>query len=49
MATRQCVNCGKEKELKGGKVCENGHFVCYGCNSGIMGKKSCPLDGKKLE
>jgi hypothetical protein len=49
MATRTCVNCGKDKDLKGGKVCEKGHFVCYACTSGIMGKKYCPLDGKELE
>jgi len=26
MSKRKCDACGKEKDVKGGKTCENGHF-----------------------
>jgi len=50
---RSCDSCGKEKELKGGKVCSNGHFICKDCvwkGSGLFGgaRKTCPLCEKPL-
>jgi len=53
MAKRICANCGKEKEVKKGKVCPNGHFICYSCITKDIGVfsgalKNCPLCGKKL-
>ena len=53
---RKCDNCGKMKDTKSGKVCENKHFICAECvyGSGISilfssGLKSCPLCGKPLK
>ncbi len=54
MANRICAKCGKDRELKGGKVCEKGHFICKYCvydGSGILfthERKYCPLCDKKL-
>jgi hypothetical protein len=54
MPTRICVNCGKHKETKNGRVCEKGHFICAHCadvHKGIFfdhTKKKCPLCGTKL-
>ena len=54
MAKRLCIQCNKEKDLTGGRVCENGHFICAQCVHGeglaILGPSlvSCPLCGKKL-
>ncbi len=56
MPKRKCDSCGKEKEVKGGKVCANGHFICSECvyGSGVLQvlfgttQKSCPLCGKRL-
>jgi len=51
MPKRKCDVCGKEKEVRGGKVCSNGHFICAGCvYGGILGptRTSCPLCGKPL-
>src|SRR4051812_29329998 len=31
MSQRVCDECGKTKEVSGGKTCENGHFVCKDC------------------
>ena len=51
MAKRACAVDGKEEDLRGGKQCENNHFICskhiYG---GLIGpdRKTCPLDGKAL-
>jgi len=52
---RRCDKCGKEKEVSGGKTCENGHFICRedvwaGTFSGLLGdsRKACPLCGKTL-
>lgn len=28
MPKRRCDACGKEKDVSGGKTCENGHFIC---------------------
>jgi hypothetical protein len=28
---RICDNCGKEKDVEGGRTCENGHFICKDC------------------
>ena len=48
MSRRICDKDGNEKELKGGKTCENGHFICKECLwqpagffSGPM--KYCPI------
>ncbi len=55
MAKRNCAKCGKDKDVDGGRVCENGHFICKQCvytgGSGILGHSaitSCPLCKKKL-
>jgi len=51
MPKRICDACGKEKDVSGGKVCGNGHFICpkhiYG---GLLGPTltSCPLCKKPL-
>jgi len=55
MSKRICAKCGKEKEIKGGKICENDHFICKDCSyetwglifSGYLEK--CPVCGKKLK
>jgi hypothetical protein len=31
MRQRICDSCGKKKDVKGGRTCENGHFICYEC------------------
>ena len=52
MSKRYCDSCGKEKELKGGKTCENGHFICADCvYGGFFGstKTTCPLCQKPLK
>lgn len=46
MAERICDACGKKKDVWGGKVCENGHFICKDC---AYTKSKCPLDGKPLK
>jgi hypothetical protein len=51
MAKRLCVVCNKEKDMEGGKICEEGHFVCEAdINSWIPGNRRtvCPLDKTKL-
>ena len=51
MAKRICDRCGKEKEVQGGRTCENGHFICQECvGVGIFsdGIKQCPLCRKPL-
>jgi transposase-like protein len=53
MQKRICDACGKERELKGGKVCDNGHFICKEClwkSAGLFGgpRKTCPLCDKPL-
>lgn len=53
MSTRICDNCGSSKEVKGGKTCETGHFICSVCKrDGLLGlgyRKTCQLCGKKLK
>jgi hypothetical protein len=46
MAKRICAHCGKEKDVYGGKVCANDHFICKGCG---QYRSSCPLCGKPLK
>lgn len=56
MPKRICDSCGKEKDISGGRTCENGHFLCRDCVYGsgidvlIFGttKKICPLCKKPL-
>jgi len=51
MPKRICDACGKEKDVSGGKVCPNGHFVCSSCVcGGFFGptRTSCPLCKKPL-
>lgn len=51
MAKRICDSCGKEKDVSGGKTCENSHFICSSCiYGGFFGstKSSCPLCRKPL-
>ena len=51
MAKRRCANCGKEKDVRGGKICPNDHFICASCvYGGLFGPTltSCPLCGKPL-
>ena len=54
MPKRICDACGREKDVQGGKICENGHFICKDCvwsAPGLLGpgeRKTCPLCGKHL-
>ena len=51
MAKRNCAECGKDKEISGGKVCEKGHFVCGYCVGGGVfssAKNKCPICKTKL-
>lgn len=55
MAKRRCASCGLERDVYGGKICDNGHFICKACipRAGlgdlISGyKPKCPLDGTAL-
>lgn len=54
MPKRICDSCGKEKDVKGGKTCENGHFICKDCvwsEPALLGskeRKTCPICGKPL-
>lgn len=53
MPKRNCDTCGKEKDVKGGKTCESGHFMCKDCywkTAGILSSptKRCPLCEKPL-
>ncbi len=45
MGSRVCDNCGKTKDVSGGKTCSKGHFVCHSCASGHI---HCPLCGHTL-
>lgn len=51
---RTCDACGKSKPLRGGKTCENGHFICADCVYDITllvfgsEKKVCPICKKPL-
>ena len=50
---RICAACGKERDIRGGKTCENGHFICREClwkGGGILSGplKQCPICGKPL-
>ncbi len=54
MPKRTCAACGKEKDVEGGKTCENGHFICkedIWKNAGLLSGplKTCPLDKKPLK
>jgi len=53
MPRRTCDSCGKEKDVKGGKTCEKGHFICKDCvwkTAGFLSgpRKTCPLCEKPL-
>lgn len=56
MPKRICDACGKERDVRGGKVCSNGHFICADCvyGSGVLQqlfgptRTSCPLCNKAL-
>jgi hypothetical protein len=37
---RVCDNCGKNKDVMGGKSCSKGHFLCHSCASRHI---HCPL------
>jgi len=45
MAQRVCSNCGKTKEVNGGKICSKDHVVCKDCASRHT---HCPLCGHTL-
>lgn len=45
MAQRLCSVCAKNRDMKNGKICEKGHFVCYECQKG---RTRCPMDDTKL-
>lgn len=47
MAKRTCDRCGNSRELKGGKTCERGHFICRSCAYHVS--SSCSLCGTKLK
>jgi hypothetical protein len=47
-----CIVCKKDRDMKNGKFCDKGHFICVkhiytGLPGG--GLKSCPVDGTKLK
>ena len=46
MAKRVCAKCGKEKEVRGGKICVKEHFSCQSCASG---RSTCSLCGKAMK
>lgn len=54
MPKRICASCGKEKDVQGGKTCDNNHFICRDCvwsAPALLGpgeRKSCPLCKKLL-
>ena len=50
MGRRVCDNCGKEKDVSGGKTCPNGHFICRECVIWGFGPslRTCPLCRKPL-
>jgi len=53
MSKQVCVKCSKEKEIKNGRFCEKGHFVCSSCHSGygFLGNdhlSKCPVCDRKL-
>ena len=54
MAQRNCAQCGRDKDLSRGKVCEKGHFICKDCvykGSNFFfleEKKKCPVCSKRL-
>ncbi len=49
MATRVCAICGEEKNVSGGKICENDHFICKkDLADGWLTKSRCPLDKTDL-
>lgn len=45
MGKRICDNCGREKDVYGGKSCSKGHFICHSCSSNHI---HCPLCGHTL-
>ncbi len=45
MGSRVCDNCGKTKDVSGGKTCSKGHFICHSCASNHV---HCPLCGHTL-
>jgi len=45
MGSRVCDDCGKIKDVLGGKTCSKGHFICHSCASGHV---HCPLCGHTL-
>jgi C4-type Zn-finger protein len=45
MGSRVCDNCGKTKDVSGGKSCSKGHFICHSCSSSHI---HCPLCGHTL-
>lgn len=52
MPKRTCDPCGKEKDVRGGKVCSNGHFICASCVCGGFfdsPRTTCPLCQKPLK
>jgi len=52
MAKRVCGECGRDKDVSGGKVCEKGHFICKECVYRgvflISEKGHCPIYKKPL-
>ena len=51
MPKRHCAECGKDKEISGGRVCEKGHFICAYCVRGGFfdpTKTKCPICKTKL-
>jgi hypothetical protein len=55
MTKRICAGCGLEKDVYGGKICQNGHFICKACvpqaglGTLISGyNPKCPLCSKPL-
>ncbi len=52
MPKRACAVDGKEKDIKGGMICENDHFICkehlYSGVILISKREYCPLCKKPL-
>jgi transposase-like protein len=46
MAKRTCAQCGKEKDVYGGKICSKDHFICQDC---ARYRSDCPLCKSKLK
>lgn len=50
MPKRICSTCGNLKDVRGGKICETGHFICRDCIwVRFFELKICPLCKKPMK